>query len=107
MQNTGIDIIGLNNKKIIMCNNINMKKYIYSTLSVILGALIFGVIGLLKFMNYGGNSCDFPGKNCGCFCCNLFGLRGYEACGNFGLLAGIILGAIIGFVTYKLIKSKF
>lgn len=82
-----------------------MKKYIYPILSALLGSVIFGIIGGLSLINYGGNSCDFPGKNCDCFCCNSFGLRGYEACGNYGFLAGAGAGIIIGLTVYLLVKK--
>ena len=82
-----------------------MKKVIYPILFAIAGALIFGLTGLLKFAGYGGNSCDVAGKSCDCFCCNMFGLRGYESCGDFGLIIGILVGATLGFVVYKLIKK--
>jgi hypothetical protein len=82
-----------------------MKKYIYPILSSLLGAIIFGIIGGLNLINYGGNSCDFPGKNCDCFCCSSLGLRGYEACANYGLLAGGGVGIIIGMLVYFLVKK--
>ncbi len=84
-----------------------MKKYVYSILSALAGATIFGIGGLLKFMEYGGNQCDMPGKNCDCFCCNSFGLRGYEACGNYGLLVGAGFGAGVGLIIYLLAKKIY
>jgi len=82
-----------------------MKKYVYPALSAFAGAVIIGIGAMLKLMTYGGNSCDFPGKNCDCFCCNLFGLRGYEACGSYGLYVGASIGAIVGVITYLLVKK--
>jgi len=82
-----------------------MKKTIYSLLLIVGSALVFGVIGLFKFAGYGGGSCDVAGRSCDCFCCNMFGLRGYESCGNFGLLAGIFVGGAFGFMVYKLIRK--
>jgi len=82
-----------------------MKKYLYPILSALAGAIILGVFGFLKLVGYGGNSCDMPGKGCDCFCCNSFGLRGYEACGNYGFLLGVGIGAVIGWVAYLLIKK--
>ena len=87
------------------------KKILYQIIFGILGALIIGILGFLYFLDYGGNSCDMPGKDCSCFCCNMFGLRGYEACGNFGFFAGIILGAsvsvlIVHFIWKNYYKSK-
>ena len=83
-----------------------MKKYFYPILSALIGAVIFGVGGFLGFMTYGGRNCDTPGKNCDCFCCNLFGLRGYESCADFGFWIGIGIGAIIGLIVYVLVKNK-
>jgi len=77
-----------------------MKKCIYPILSAVLGAIVFGASGLVKFMGYGASDCDVDGKICDCFCCNLFGLRGYEACGDFGLLAGGIIGVALGLIIY-------
>ena len=82
-----------------------MKKYIYPILSALAGTIIFGIVGFLKLVSYGGNNCDMPGKGCDCFCCNSFGLRGYEACGNYGFLLGASIGVIIGLTTYLLIKK--
>lgn len=82
-----------------------MKKYVYPILSALAGAAIFGVSGLLKFMMYGGNNCDMPGKSCDCFCCNSFGLRGYEACGSYGLYVGAGVGVIVGLLIYLLAKK--
>ena len=82
-----------------------MKKIIYQILLAIAGALIFGIIGLLKFAGYGGNNCDVSGKNCDCFCCNMFGSRGYESCGDFGLIVGILAGAMLGLAAYRLIRK--
>jgi hypothetical protein len=83
-----------------------MKKIIYPILFIIASALIFGLIGLLKFAGSGGNNCDVVGKSCDCFCCNMFGLRGYESCGDFGLIFGILVGIVFGVITYRLIKNK-
>lgn len=82
-----------------------MKKYIYPILFAISGAMVFGIIGFLKFLNYGGNRCDTTGKICDCFCCHSFGLRGYEACADYGLLVGSIIGVIVGITIYLLIKK--
>jgi len=67
--------------------------------------VIFSVLGLLKFISYGASNCDTNGKSCDCFCCNSFGLRGYEACGNYGLIAGLCLGLVIILIIYLLVKQ--
>jgi len=60
----------------------------------------------LVFAKYGANDCDMPGKVCDCFCCNSFGLRGYESCGNYGFLLGVGVGAMVGLLMYVVIKNK-
>jgi hypothetical protein len=60
---------------------------------------------MLKLATYGGNNCDFANKNCDCFCCNWFGLRGYEACEKYGLYIGAVVGIIIGLVIYIIMKN--
>ena len=87
-----------------------MKKYIYPALFALAGALIFSVMGFLKLVGVGGNDCDMPGKNCDCFCCNSFGQRGYEACGDYGFLVGAFVGVVVGLIIYvviiKIIKNR-
>ncbi|MCX6793260.1 MAG: hypothetical protein NTY12_04520 [Candidatus Falkowbacteria bacterium] len=83
-----------------------MKKFIYPFLFAIVGALIFASIGFFRFVSFGANDCDMPGKSCNCFCCNSFGLRGYEACGNYGLLLGAGAGILFGLIIYLIVKHK-
>jgi len=83
-----------------------MKKIIYKILFLLLGAIIVGSAGFYKLTMYGGNSCDVDGKTCDCFCCHMFGLRGYEACGKFGLIAGLLIGACFGFLFYQKLLKK-
>lgn len=83
-----------------------MKKYIYPLLSALAGAIIFGLGGLLKFAGYGANNCDVPGKNCDCFCCHSFASRGYEACGQYGLALGALIGIIVGLIIYALLRKN-
>ena len=56
----------------------------------IFGGTILGIAGFLSMMNYGGN------YGCWAFIDSLFGTAGYESCGSFGSIAGLIIGAIIG-----------
>jgi hypothetical protein len=72
-------------------------KILISIICTIVLAAILGVVGLLIFMTYGGNACDQPpAMTCDCFCCDLFGSRGYEACGDLGLLLGLVIGVVVG-----------
>ncbi len=80
-----------------------MKKLIFSA---IIGAVIFGSIGFLTFVGYGAGNCDVPGKACDCFCCHMFGLRGYESCGDFGLLIGIVSGIVVGIFCYRIAWNR-
>ena len=84
-----------------------IKKFIYQFFSGLIGAIILGLVGFLVLINYGGNNCDsYPNMTCNCFCCHLFGLRGYESCSQFGLFAGILVGAIIGIILCNLFLRK-
>ena len=84
-----------------------MKKNSYKILSATLGAIIFGIIGLFKFAGIGARNCDTDGKFCECFCCHMFNSRGYEACGDFGLMAGIVFGGILGLILSGVNWRKF
>ena len=86
-----------------------MKKiFIYQVLIVIISVLIFGLIGFLSLMTYGGNYCDQPPElTCNCFCCDLFNLRGYESCSQIGLYIGLLVGIIIGITSLSIIRRKF
>lgn len=83
------------------------KKTKYQIVTAILGAIIIGFFSLLYFAGYGGSNCDMPGKDCSCFCCNMFGIRGYESCGDFGLILGGIIGALLGILIIHLIWMKY
>jgi hypothetical protein len=84
-----------------------MKKIIYQAISAIVGALIFGIIGLFKFAGFSGNGCVAPDPDptCQCFCCHMFGTRGYESCGDLGLLVGIVVGAFFGLLAYRMVNK--
>jgi len=83
-----------------------MKNRVYLILFFSINAIIFGAIGFFIFTNYGGNNCDSPAIGCDCFCCHMFDLRGYEACGVFGLLFGMILGIFISLAIYAKYYNK-
>jgi len=74
------------------------KKTVCKLIAAIVGGVILtallSILGLVIFMGYGGNRCDQPpAMTCDCFCCDMFGSRGYEACGGFGFWLGLGLGA--------------
>lgn len=78
-------------------------QYVISGLA---GAIILGLVFMLIFINYGGNNCDQPpAMTCDCFCCDMFGLRGYESCANFGLILGVITGAVLGVLAIKFFRK--
>lgn len=83
-----------------------MSKKFIKVIGGLIGILIFGILGLFRFMQYGASNCDVPGKLCDCFCCNAFGLRGYEACGNYGFLVGVSVGVVAGLIIYLVMKNK-
>ncbi|MBU1722161.1 hypothetical protein KKG38_05245 [Patescibacteria group bacterium] len=56
----------------------------------IFGGTILGIAAFLTMTNYGGN------YGCSPFIDSLFGTAGYESCGSFGALIGILVGCIIG-----------
>jgi len=74
-------------------------------LGSLIGILIFGLLGLLKLIKYGASNCDTNGKSCDCFCCNSFGLRGYEACGNYGFIIGVSVGLIVIVILYLFLRN--
>ena len=82
-----------------------MKKNLNKILYLLVSGIFFGFFGLLKFIKYGASNCDNPGKLCDCFCCSAFGLRGYEACGNYGFFVGTSIGIIVGYILYLLSKN--
>jgi hypothetical protein len=65
----------------------------------IFGGTILGITGLFAMMNFGGNY-----GGCGTFIDSIFGTAGYESCGAFGSIAGILIGITLGIVI--IIKSK-
>jgi hypothetical protein len=67
--------------------------------------LIFSIFWLLKFIKYGASNCDTNGKSCDCFCCNSFGLRGYESCGNYGFIVGVGIGLVAMLIIYLFLKN--
>src|SRR3989338_2647347 len=64
-------------------------RYLSGVLAGITGGTIFGMIGFGLGIDYGGNY--------GCFSLvdAIFGTRGYESCGAFGAVIGILMGIIV------------
>jgi hypothetical protein len=56
----------------------------------IFGGTILGIAGFLTMMVYGGN------HGCWSVIDSLFGTAGYESCGSFGAIIGMLIGAILG-----------
>ncbi|MBP9758853.1 hypothetical protein KBD45_04090 [Candidatus Dojkabacteria bacterium] len=82
-------------------------KVLFQIVSGIILALLGGFIGFLSFVGYGGNSCDQPpAMTCECFCCHMFNSRGYESCGLFGILLGMVVGLFLGVILVHLIWKK-
>ena len=71
----------------------NSKSKIFAQfISGIFGGTILGITGFLTMMNYGGN------YGCWTFIDSLFGTAGYESCGSFGSIVGLIVGSIMGII---------
>ncbi len=70
-------------------------KYFSELLAGIAGGSILGMLSLLIGMNYGGN------YGCFTFIDAIFGTRGYESCGAFAAIIGIIVGALIAISLVK------
>jgi len=61
---------------------------------------------LFSMMGIGASDCDVTGHDCSCFCCHMFGLRGYESCGDFGALLGAAVGIVVSFFIFRKINTK-
>ena len=79
----------------------NLKfKIISQILFGIVLAMFFSVIGLIIGMQIGGNYGCLPIIN------SMFGTRGYESCGSFGGLLGLIGGAVLGVFVFSRLPIK-
>jgi hypothetical protein len=68
-----------------------------TTISVFIGVVVGAVIGLFIGMDIGGNFyTDFVFN----------GLRGYEATGQIGAIAGGVLGGLFGYVLSRFIRNR-
>ncbi len=77
---------------------VNTSKILVQFTAGIFGGTILGITGFLNMISYGGNH--------GCFTIinSIFDSRGYESCGSFGAIAGIMIGTIIGIIIFSKIK---
>lgn len=66
----------------------------------VFGGMMLGIAGFINLTNYGGN------YGCAAWIDNLFGTRGYESCGSFGALSGVLLGSILGILIITKIKRS-
>lgn len=69
-------------------------------LAGIILAMILGIAGLIMGMYIGGNYGCLPIIN------SMFGTRGYESCGSFGGLLGLIGGAVLGVFVFSRLPIK-
>jgi len=69
-------------------------------LAGIILAMILGIAGLIMGMYIGGNYGCLPIIN------SIFGTRGYESCGSFGGLLGLIGGAVLGVFVFSRLPIK-
>jgi len=57
-----------------------------------------GIAGFITFMGYGGNYGCFPVVD------YIFGLSGYESCGIFGSVTGVLVGSLVGIILARNIR---
>ena len=77
----------------------NSKSKIFAQfIAGIFGGTILGIAGFLTMMNYGGN------YGCWASIDSLFGTAGYESCGSFGSIAGLIIGSLVGIAVISKVK---
>ena len=63
------------------------------------GGTILGITSFLTMMNFGAN------YGCWKLLDNIFGTAGYESCGSFGSIAGVLTGTLIGVLSVQYLKS--
>ncbi len=76
----------------------NNFKILNQFLGGIFGGTLLGILGWTSLMTYGGNY--------GCFAWidSLMGSVGYESCGSFGSMAGILIGVFLGIIILRILK---
>jgi|GEM_PF-1508485 hypothetical protein len=78
----------------------NKSNFLPQLIAGTLGGVILGVIILIPMASYGGNyGCWAPIDS-------VFGTRGYESCGAFGAITGILIGSIIGITIATKVSKK-
>jgi len=82
-----------------MVSTKNYSKILCELIVGIISGTLIGIFCFLALMTYGGNY--------GCFYIidKIFGLQGYESCGLFGLLLGILTGSLLSI--FLLHRSSF
>jgi len=73
----------------------NWAKYLTEALAGIAGGSILGMLSLIPGANYGGS------RGCPAFINAIFGTRGYESCGAFTAIIGILVGIIIAILLVR------
>jgi hypothetical protein len=75
-----------------------ISKYFTETFAGVVGGSIFGMLGLIPGMNY-------P-SICPKIIDTIFGTQGYESCGSFTALIGILIGIIITIFAIRKLKQS-
>lgn len=76
------------------------KQKIFTQVSAgIFGGTICGMIGFFKMLSLGSGE-----GGCWPFIDSIFNTAGYESCGSFGAISGIISGSIVGIIIFSLLK---
>jgi hypothetical protein len=85
------------------------KRLLVSTVLFLAITMTVFWISFAGFASYGASSCnrytitDGQGNvieegKCECFCCQGFGVQGYESCGIIGAVLGLFLGASVAVI---------
>jgi hypothetical protein len=77
----------------------NKSKFLARVAAGMFGGTVLGIFTWLEMMNYGGNNGCWPSID------RLTGMVGYESCGFFGAISGILVGAILGVLIMSVIKT--
>lgn len=74
-------------------------KSIAQITSGMFGGVILGITAFLVMMNFGAN------YGCWKFIDGVFGTAGYESCGSFGSIVGILSGVLLGILMVRNLKN--